>query len=287
MLEANPDLGYRDVQEIIAYSSSRGYDYKVSHVVSTNEREGNWNGGDLHWDDKTYYTGHQHYPSGRSAGTLDAWAAVRLAETWQKQSTAANEVAASGSSTVSLDIPDGRSGTSSSISIDDNFRVQMVEVTISLTHEYTGDVEISISHSGSGKSSPLLYRPGHTPEIPGGFHIVDDLHFTFTTNRFWGVESAGDWHLHVKDKVKEFTGTLNDWSISVFGDTITNDDDYIYTSEFAKSIRRSSRSCTTESSPGRRLWTMMAGTTGSTPRQPISTSSPGWMAMRSSTVAGL
>ncbi len=75
MLEANPDLGYRDVQQILAYSArmtdARESGWKVNGAHD-------WNGGGLRWN--------EDYGFGR----VDALAAVRLAETWHEQRTEAN-----------------------------------------------------------------------------------------------------------------------------------------------------------------------------------------------------
>ncbi|MFX5522508.1 hypothetical protein ABTD78_24870, partial [Acinetobacter baumannii] len=70
MLEANPHLGYRDIQKILAYSARQ-----VDSVGSAWTTNGafNWNGGGLH-------VSHDY-----GFGAVDALAAVRLAETWTEQ----------------------------------------------------------------------------------------------------------------------------------------------------------------------------------------------------------
>src|SRR5262249_23974291 len=76
MLQANPNLGYRDVQEILALSS-----HKLDPTSSSWAVNGatNWNGGgNLVSNDFGF-------------GLVDAHAAVRLAETWTTTHTAANE----------------------------------------------------------------------------------------------------------------------------------------------------------------------------------------------------
>ena len=75
MLEANPNLGYRDIQEILTHSS-RNPDTASWKTNGAN----NFNlGGHLYNDDMGF-------------GIIDAKAAVRLAESWQSQQTAHNEV---------------------------------------------------------------------------------------------------------------------------------------------------------------------------------------------------
>jgi len=94
ILQANPKLGYRDVQEILAYSARKN-DPENQEVKSSEYKSGtipkdtwkfngakNWNGGGLH-------VNHDY-----GFGLVDATAAVRLAETWQLRSgTGKNEAA--------------------------------------------------------------------------------------------------------------------------------------------------------------------------------------------------
>ena len=75
MLEANPNLGYRDVQDILAYSAHKVNDSTTAWQTNLAK---NWNGGGL------------HYSRDYGFGEVDARAAVRLAETWQSQKTIAN-----------------------------------------------------------------------------------------------------------------------------------------------------------------------------------------------------
>jgi subtilisin family serine protease len=75
MLEANPGLGYRDVQDILAYSARNVNDPATTWQINLAK---DWNGGGL------------HYSRDYGFGEVDARAAVRLAETWQGQKTIAN-----------------------------------------------------------------------------------------------------------------------------------------------------------------------------------------------------
>ena len=77
MLEANPELGYRDVQEILAYSAVKNDPY--DNTWGWNNAN-DWNGGGLHTSLEN------------GMGLVDARAAVRLAETWQEQSVSSNEI---------------------------------------------------------------------------------------------------------------------------------------------------------------------------------------------------
>ena len=74
MLEANPNLGYRDIQEILAISA----DPTLGPNAVTNAA-GNVNGGGLVFDREIGF------------GSLNALSAVSLARNWTAQSTVANE----------------------------------------------------------------------------------------------------------------------------------------------------------------------------------------------------
>jgi len=84
MLEANGDLGWRDVQEIMAYSARQigpevGAETGAFFPKDVNGAA-DWNGGGL------------IYSSDYGFGGIDPHGAVRLAETWGTTSTSANEV---------------------------------------------------------------------------------------------------------------------------------------------------------------------------------------------------
>lgn len=76
MLEANPNLGYRDIQEIIALSARRS-------VIT---------GAPFHRNTaKTLNGGGYGFRADAGFGLIDTHAAVRMAETWEQKSTAANQ----------------------------------------------------------------------------------------------------------------------------------------------------------------------------------------------------
>jgi len=138
MLEANPGLGYRDVQEILAYSA-RQIDagdpgWAVNGAV-------NWNGGGLHFS-------HDH-----GAGLIDAHAAVRLAETWTATSTFANLDTVSVLRPDDLDIPDATRfqgqiipGTvSDTIAVGAGLWIDHVGVRLELSHTWIGDLNITLT----------------------------------------------------------------------------------------------------------------------------------------------
>ncbi|WP_051206324.1 proprotein convertase P-domain-containing protein [Sporomusa ovata] len=227
MLEANPNLGYRDVQEILALSAK-----KVSDANTTWTTNGatNWNGGGMHFS-------HDY-----GFGEVDARAAVHLAETWMSQQTAYNEKSLAvqpSSGVINLTIPDGNStGVTSSLTVTENdIQIEHVEVHVKLTHAKPGDLILKLI-SPDGTESILVNRPGKDPNNANAtgdssFNGLTTLDYVLTTAKDWGELSAGNWKLQVIDTKTGSVGTLNSWSINIFGKTYTTDDQYVYTDEYA------------------------------------------------------
>ena len=215
MLEANPDLGYRDVQEILAMSA-RVID-SSSPSWATNGAT-NWNGG-----------GHQ-VSHDFGFGLVDAHAAVRLAETWTTQHTAANESVISVAGDVGTDGAlldfQPRTYTVSVAPNFDTFSIDWVEVDVSFLHSHVGDLRVHLI-SPTGTDSLLLDRPG------GGTNGRNDLYFTFSTNHAWGESPSGTWTLVVEDAGNGGTGSLVSFALRFYGDDEGNNTTYYYTDDFA------------------------------------------------------
>jgi subtilisin family serine protease/subtilisin-like proprotein convertase family protein len=211
MLQANPNLGFRDVQEILAYSAKQTDPANLSwHVDGAH----NWNGGGLHFSEDLGF------------GLVDATAAVRLAESWQKQSTFANMATQSVSHTDNLKIPDGGS-LQSHITLASSLILDKIVVDLDITHPRVSDLSVTIT-SPSGMTAMLVAHPASGT----GTGIV----FETSANNFWGEDAKGDWTLTVTDSVSGNVGTLNGWSLQALGDAPTAPTIYIYTNEFATAV---------------------------------------------------
>jgi len=215
MLEANPNLGYRDVQEILAYSARQTDQQNPSW--QTNGAT-NWNGGGL--QTSTDY----------GFGLVDAQAAVRLAETWGSRQTAQNERSLQGQQSTPVAIRDNATA-SSQINLAGGLAIEQVEVAVDLDHSWIGDLELVLV-SPNGTESVLMSRPGASSNTPFGLGQAD-LKFTFSSTQFWGEQAAGNWTLQVRDRATGDEGTLKNWSLQVFGDAPSPHNTYIYTNSFA------------------------------------------------------
>ncbi|EFO34067.1 proprotein convertase P [Roseibium sp. TrichSKD4] len=220
MLEANPSLGWRDVQEILAMSAEKIDDPNTEWHINGAV---NWNGGGM------------HYSQDYGFGLVNAHAAVRLAETWQKQSSLHNEVQLSyQSGGLNSILPDGVGEFANTISVADHIKIENVEVQLDLHHMQLGDVEVLLV-GPDGTESVLINRPGVASNSDGsgrGYDALDRIWLTSTTNH-WGEYSAGDWTLIVKDKVTGESGKIRSWELRIFGEQASQDDLYVYTGEFS------------------------------------------------------
>ena len=221
MLEANPDLGYRDVQEILAYTARIVSDENT--VWQTNGAH-NWNGGGLHFS-RDY-----------GFGNVDAHAAVRIAETWNKQQTYFNENSHMIVGNLSnAAIPDnGQISDTVTIPISlEPLTVEHVTVTINFTHPRTGDLIIKLI-SPNGTEGVLLNRLGVDPgSTTDNGHGAENFEFEFGNVSAWGESAYGDWTLIVQDANSGETGTINSWSLDLHGKLSDTNDIYVYTEEFS------------------------------------------------------
>jgi Ca2+-binding RTX toxin-like protein len=211
MLEANSNLGYRDVQEIIAYSSIQNDPLDTSWIFNG---AGNWNGGGLHFS-------HDY-----GFGLIDAHKAVRLAESWDLQQTYANNVSVTADYASSQGLTD--LGTIiTTLDVVTDIEIEHVLLHVDITHTKIGDLSIVLI-SPDGSESHIMTTPEKGDYIGSG-----TLDFVFSSTVHWGETSAGTWTLRIEDHVLGNTGTLNSWDLEFLGNNLNTDDLYIFTDEFA------------------------------------------------------
>jgi subtilisin-like proprotein convertase family protein/subtilisin family serine protease len=221
MLETNPNLGYRDVQQILAYTARQ---VGAPDKWASNGAH-DWNGGGLQYGDAVQATGF---------GVVDALAAVRLAATWEgTPRTSANVVDVVATQHTGMAIPDNTGDFAySSIDINSNVVVERVDVTVNITHPLIGDLEIALMSPGD-TTSYLMYRPSQGALSAVG-STQHDIHFTFDTVLDWGESAQGRWTLAVIDLATGNVGTIDNWSIDIIGHQPTQDHTFIYTAQYAQ-----------------------------------------------------
>ncbi len=213
MLEANPDLGWRDVHEILA-NSARQVDATNSNWV--------WNGAD------SWNGGGLHHSVDHGFGLIDAHAAVRLAEYWQDQSTSANLAQHSiGGLAAPQVVPDADpNGLQLSLVQDNSIgRIEYVTLQLDLPHTRAADLIISLT-SPSGTTTRLLDTNAGLADHPGTW--------TYTASAFRGEVGQGTWSVQIVDQFAERLGTLSDISLTLLGTPPESDDTYIFTEAFSE-----------------------------------------------------
>lgn len=215
MYEANPDLGWRDVQQILAMTARQTAPGDANWMWNAGT---GWNGGGMHFDTRFGY------------GLVDAAAAVRLAETWTKQQTSANMERIDLDSTHGAIAIPAKGTITDTITVANDIKVERVLIDLDISHQKAGDLVITLT-SPDGSVSTLVNR------IDGGSFVsqygITGILFEMSSNVFRGETSAGDWTLTVTDAKNRNSGTLNSWGLSFLGSEITTDDLYVYTDEFA------------------------------------------------------
>jgi Ca2+-binding RTX toxin-like protein len=221
MLEANPALGYRDIQAILAMTATKVSDPNGTDWVTNGAKT--WNGGGMH-------VSHDY-----GFGKVDARAAVRLAETWTEQSTFANEFVTTASSGIlNAAISDGTGMVTRTLAMGAGVKVESAQVTLDLDHQRWGDLIIKLISPG-GTESVLVNRPDKAPGSAAtdlGSASSGPLSFSFNTTHVQGEQSAGTWTLQVIDAATGNVGTLRNWTLDLYGKKADANDVYVYTDEF-------------------------------------------------------
>jgi len=187
MLEKNPNLGWRDVQEILIRSA-----FKIKP-------------GDADWTTNPAGISFNH---DFGAGLIDATAAVTLADGWiNLASQQSSSIAQTG---LSVPIPDNNpTGITRSFDFSAvNLRVEHVTVSVSISHTWRGDLAITLTSPG-GMSSRLAETRNDGND--------NYSNWSFSSVRHWGESSAGTWTLKIADTAAADIGTLTAATLTLSG----------------------------------------------------------------------
>ncbi|WP_165937561.1 S8 family serine peptidase [Antarcticimicrobium sediminis] len=227
MLEANPDLGWRDVQEILSLSAQQtGRD-----MDSPRERFAWQYNGDTHWNG-----GGRHISNDYGYGEVDPLAAVRMAEVWSlfnTPATSANEEQVTSGPTPAVvhDVPgDGTAlDLTAQIEAEGGFDIETVEVTVHIQADRIYDLQLTlVSPDGTEIALTDTERSVYTP----GKVAKDGLSWTFLVQHLRGEDADGSWTLRAEDTVdNDKSIQLSDFSITAYGTTPGRNDVYTFTDE--------------------------------------------------------
>ncbi len=186
VLQANPNLGWRDVKKTLMTTASKN------------------DPTDADWTTNAagYHVNHKH-----GFGRVNVAAAVDAAATW---TTLDPEVSAEGSASPGQAIPLGRQGLSSTITLTSSIIIESVEVYFTTDHNKWGDLSVVLT-APSGTSS-VLAEKHDTSESTSRYN-----NWRFGSERHLGEMSAGDWTLTVRDLGTTGGGTFTSWKLVVYG----------------------------------------------------------------------
>ncbi|MCX7916173.1 MAG: S8 family serine peptidase, partial [Verrucomicrobiae bacterium] len=169
LLEANPELGWRDVQEILMRSATQ-----------TDPADPDWctNAAGFHFNHKY------------GAGLVNAEAAVALATNWVNLGP--RQHISMIQSNLALAIPDN--DTNGVTVVFDcagcRLRIEQVVVTVHITHSYRGDLAMTLT-SAAGTRSRLTERHADPADHYVGWPLMSVRH--------WGESAAGAWSVRIAD----------------------------------------------------------------------------------------
>lgn len=211
MLEANPDLTWRDVKHILALSSERidynaatnSVDHPLSKDLSGYQYDYKWVKNAANRWFSNYY----------GFGRINAENAVTMAMTYDLSTLGNYEQITYDSGTISgLTIPDNSfAGAENKIWVGHNLEIESVQIRFTSNHPWPGDVAIHLV-SPSGTESRLLTINSNIYST--GF----EANTLMISNAFYGEKSEGYWTIKMYDGDDTIgTGQLTNWKVQING----------------------------------------------------------------------
>lgn len=194
MLEANPNLTWRDVIGVLIESAEKNAP------------------SDLDWttNGAGFDVNHKY-----GFGRVDAAAAVQLAKNWTNLDTETSYT--SPVKNVNAAIPANGSTLSSDIYVSDDIKIESVEVIVNARHNYRGDIVLELVSPDGTVSTLLGARANDGDSDSTTIQRIDN--YSFLTMRNWQEMSEGTWTLRVKDAYTpaDNDGVLENWQLKIHG----------------------------------------------------------------------
>ncbi len=186
MLQARPQLSWRDVQEVLIASAGR---------ILPEDRAWTTNAGG--------YAFHEVM----GAGLADAAAAVTRAGTWALLPPRTSVVKTAAPALAVPDAPAAAASWRFDLAGDPAIRVEHVTLTADITHPSRGELDIQLISPGGMVSRLARQHDDPNPAIP----------WTYSSVRHWGENSHGMWTVRVADKVGGKSGLINALTLTLYG----------------------------------------------------------------------
>lgn len=217
VLEANSGLGWRDVQEILAYSARRATfldrdsipDPANSGEFPTFTLDKAFNGAH-DWNGGAHLVSHDF-----GFGHIDAHAAVRLAESWMKVSTMANMVEEQGDvGRRELVVEPGNHATATA-TFSSPYRVEHMTVKVDLDTDHLPAITLELI-SPDGTASRLIDHPKPLNNLNQPAPLPTHVDYAMNSVQSWGENLAGTWTLRLSNDADGSVAYLKDWSITAY-----------------------------------------------------------------------
>jgi proprotein convertase subtilisin/kexin type 2 len=194
MLQANPNLGWRDVRAILAATARKNDALDVEWAV---------NGVGFHFNPNYGF------------GVVNASSAVVSAQSWTVNLPAEKTYTTTPLSSPNVAIPDNNTtGVSNTITVSGSgiTEVEFVEIIFSAAdHTYSGDLDITLT-SPAGTVSRLAEAHSCLSDACSRYSS-----WIFGSANFLGEVGDGNWTLTVKDLGLNDIGTFQSWSLKFYG----------------------------------------------------------------------
>lgn len=235
MLEANPNLTWRDVKHILAMTANN----TIDSATTSYPHPSNYYSNCTHYnfDNHTYEHGwttnaasrkfHNHF----GFGVVDAAAAVALAKDFSgdplgwlplpffvELNNGFTDTNYRNATAVA--IPDATlagdgdyivGSTTSTINVASSIKVETVQIKVNVSHGRSGQIGLELT-SPAGTKSIML-------NVNNSFLIEGDsnLNMVLASQAFYGETANGTWTLKVIDGQPGYAGQLNNWHINIIG----------------------------------------------------------------------
>ena len=198
ILQVRPELSYRDVRRVLAYSARK---------IDPNDADWTTNGGGLHVNHKYGF------------GAVDAAAAVAIARTIVPAGAEVSYASPVAAPMLAIPDADPVTGVSSTLTLTNTGvgHVEFVEIIPTLSHPRTGDLDITLTHAG-GASDVLHVAHDCIPDAVTHQEVCSPIvDYPFGSVRHLDEPGDGDWTLTVKDRASNHVGTLESWKLVLYG----------------------------------------------------------------------
>ena len=197
ILSANPDLTAPEVREILQQTADKITDIDADPQLGT--KLGSY--------DQKGYSQWFGYGKVNAAKAVQAAIARKTAP-----SQTLNQITIQGSNNTPVNIPDDDpKGASSLIRITEAGTVKEVLVTIELTHQFLGDVEIYLQSPGSQQLLLQNRSLGNQTQLQTTYSLLD----TPSLKKLLNQPITGLWQLVAIDNAALDTGTLTSWQLQI------------------------------------------------------------------------